>query len=201
MNATRLSIPYCAVVAIVLSLSAPTARAASQTYQLDPDHTRVTFGWTHLDFSHQNGRFNGVTGTLTFDPANPAAGKVTVTIPIAEMDTGVVALDKHLQSPEFFDAAQFPTAQFTSTAVKATNSKHLQVIGNLTIHGVTKPVTLAVTINKTGTYPAMMGGLTVAGFDATTTIKRSDFGIAAYVPMVSDEITIGISSEAAVEKK
>ncbi len=201
MNASRLSIPFCTVIAIALSLSAPAARAASQTYQLDPDHTRVTFGWTHLDFSHQNGRFNGVTGTLTFDPANPAAGKVTVTIPIAEMDTGVVALDKHLQSPEFFDAAKFPTAQFTSTAVKAINSKHLQVSGNLTIHGVTKPVTLAATINKTGTYPAMMGGLTVAGFDASTTIKRSDFGIAAYVPMVSDEITIGISTEAAVAKK
>ncbi len=124
-----------------------------------------------------------------------------MTIPIAGMDTGVVDLDKHLKAPEFFDAAKYPTAQFTSTAVKATDAKHLQVAGTLTLHGVTKLVTLAVTINKTGTYPAMMGGLTAAGFDASTTIKRSDFGIAAYVPMVSDDIAIGISTEAAVAKK
>lgn len=105
------------------------------------------------------------------------------------------ALDEHLQKADFFDAAKFPLATFKSTRVsKGATAQQLKVVGNLTLHGVTKPVTLQVTINKVGTHP--MRKAQAAGFDATTTIKRSEFGISQYVPMVGDDIHIRITVEA-----
>jgi polyisoprenoid-binding protein YceI len=176
-----------------LLLVAGSAIAAPVRYDLDPNHTQVAFSWTHFGFSHPAGRFDKVEGDFRFDPADPTKSTVTVTIPVDSIDTGVAKLDAHLKSPDFFDAARYPTATFKSTHVERAGEHGLKVSGDLTLHGVTKPVVLDVVINKVGPHP--MGGRAAAGFDARTTIKRSDFGISNYVPNVSDEITINITTE------
>lgn len=177
-----------------LLLAAGAAVAAPVQYQMDPNHTRIDFSWTHFGFSHPMGRFDAFDGDFRFDPADPGKSTVSVTIPIDTIDTGVAKLDAHLKSPDFFDAARFPTATFKSTHVQSDGAHGLKVSGDLTLHGVTKPIVLDVVINRIGPHP--MGGRAAAGFDATTTIKRSDFGISNYVPNVSDEIAISISTEA-----
>ena len=179
-------------------LVAGLAQAAPVRYDLDPHHTQVRFGWSHFGFSHMVGRFDEVKAQFQFDPADPTKSSVVVEIPIASIDTGVPALDEHLKSADFFDAARYPTATFRSTRVESAGPKALKVSGDLDLHGVTRPVVLDVTINQVGPYP--MGGRASAGFDASTTLKRSDWGIAAYVPNVSDEITLSISTEAHVPK-
>ena len=176
-----------------LLLVAGSAIAAPVRYDLDPNHTQVAFSWTHFGFSHPAGRFDKFDGDFRFDPADPTKSTVTVTIPIDSIDTGVAKLDAHLKGPDFFDAARYPTATFKSTHVERAGAHGLKVTGDLTLHGVTKPVVLDVVINKVGPHP--MGGRAAAGFDARTTIKRSDFGISNYVPNVSDEIAISITTE------
>jgi len=176
-----------------LLLVAGSAIAAPVRYDLDPNHTQVAFSWTHFGFSHPAGRFDKFDGDFRFDPADPTKSTVTVTIPIDSIDTGVAKLDAHLKGPDFFDAARYPIATFKSTQVERAGAHGLKVTGDLTLHGVTKPVVLDVVINKVGPHP--MGGRAAAGFDARTTIKRSDFGISNYVPNVSDEIAISITTE------
>lgn len=174
------------------------AMAEPARYTIDPNHTHVDFSWNHLGFSHPVGRFDGIQGDFRFDPVDPTQSSVTVTIAIDSIDTGVKALDDDLKGPAFFDAAKYPTATFKSTQVQRAGAHGLKVTGDLTLHGVTRPVVLDVVVNKVGTHP--MRGTQAAGFDATTTIKRSDFGIAKYVPNVSDEIAISISTETFVPK-
>ena len=192
-------VPLASVALSVAALFAAAAQAAPSPYVLDPHHTQITFGWTHFGFSHMSGRFDKVDGTFLFDPAAPAKSKVEVSIPIASINTGVADLDDDLRGNGFFDAGKFPNATFKSTAVKSIGKDKLAVSGDLTIHGVTRPVTLDVTINKIGMHP--MAQRAAAGFDASTTIKRTDFGISKYAPNVSDEIQIHISTETAVPKK
>jgi polyisoprenoid-binding protein YceI len=185
------------VLAAALAL-APSAFAAPVAYVIDGRHTQVQFTYAHLGFSHITGRFDAVDGTFAFDAADPTASTIAVTIPIASLSTGVPKLDDHMKSPDMFDAAQFPNATFTSTKVTAAGDGKLNVAGDLTIHGVTRPVVLDVTVNRVGEHP--MSHAQVAGFDATTTLKRSDFGINYGVPNVSDEVQIRISMEAGVPK-
>ncbi|HVR81826.1 MAG TPA: YceI family protein [Luteimonas sp.] len=181
-----------------LLLAVGVAHAEPVKYNLDPNHTQVEFSWNHFGFSHITGRFAKVEGNFLFDPADPTKSSIDVSIPISSIDTGVAALDEHLQSPDFFDVTQFPVATFKSSKVERIGEHDLQVSGELTIHGVSKPAVLDVTINKIGEHP--MAGRAAAGFDAKATIKRSDFGIAKYVPNVSDEIAIAITTEAMVPK-
>ena len=183
-------------LATALLLAAGSATAAPVRYDLDPNHTRIDFSWTHFGFSHPMGRFDRFDGDFRFDPADPTKSSVTVAIPIESIDTGVAKLDAHLKTDEFFDVAKYPTATFKSTRVERSGEHGLKVTGDLTLHGVTKPVVLDVTVNKVGRHP--MAGRDAAGFDASATIKRSDFGISNYVPNVSDEITLSISTEAIV---
>jgi polyisoprenoid-binding protein YceI len=188
----RLTFP----LATALLLAAGSATAAPVRYDLDPNHTRIDFSWTHFGFSHPMGRFDRFDGDFRFDPADPTKSSVTVTIPIDSIDTGVAKLDAHLKTDEFFDVAKYPTATFKSTRVERSGEHGLKVTGDLTLHGVTKPVVLDVTVNRIGRHP--MAGRDAAGFDASATIKRSDFGISNYVPNVSDEIRLSISTEAMV---
>ena len=181
-----------------LLLVAGAAVATPVKYDLDPNHTQVVFSWNHFGFSHPAGYFEKVEGNFQFDPTDPTRSSIAVTIPISSMHTGVAKLDEDLQSADFFDAEKFPTATFKSTRVQKVGAHGLKVTGDLTIHGVTKPAVLDVTINKIGKQP--MAGRAAAGFDAKTTIKRSDFGIAKYAPNVSDEIAIAITSETMVPK-
>ena len=176
-----------------LSVVAGATIAAPVNYELDPGHTHVFFSWTHFGFSHPAGRFDKVEGDFQFDAADPARSSITVTIPIDSIDTGVAKLDEDLRGPDFFDATKFPTATFKSTKVQRVGAHGLKVAGTLTLHGISRPVVLDVTINKIGMHP--MAGRAAAGFDAKTMVKRSDFGIAKYVPNVSDEIAITISTE------
>jgi polyisoprenoid-binding protein YceI len=178
--------------------AAMSAQAAPVTYKLDPGHTMVLFSWNHLGFSNPVADIGVGDGTLVFDAQNPANSSVNVTMPLANLDTHVPALDKHLKEPDFFNADKYPTITFKSTSVKPVGGNQYAVTGDLTVHGVTKPVTLNVTLNKSGVHP--MTKAQAIGFDATGTLKRSDFGMGAYVPMVSDEIKLTITTEAEVQK-
>ena len=173
-------------------------QAAPVTYTLDPGHTMVLFSWNHFGFSNPTANLNQVDGTLVYDEAAPTKATVDVTLPLSGLDTFVPKLDEHLKSADFLDAAKYPTVTFKSTKVTSAGKDKLKVTGDLTVHGVTKPVTLDVTVNKVGPHPMMK--VQTAGFDATATIKRSDFGVGAYVPNVSDEIKIRITTEGAVAK-
>ncbi|MGF6495161.1 polyisoprenoid-binding protein YceI [Luteibacter sp. 621] len=177
-----------------LLAAAGTATAAPVTYKLDPGHTMVLFSWNHFGFSNPSANLGQVDGTLVYDEADPTKATVEATLPLAGLDTFVPKLDEHLKSADFLDAAKFPTVTFKSTKVAAAGKGKLKVTGDLTVHGVTKPVTLDVTLNKVGPHPMMK--VQTVGFDATATIKRSDFGVGAYVPNVSDEIKIRITTEA-----
>jgi len=179
------------VSALALSFAAPLQ--AAETYTLDPAHTEIGYRINHFGFSSPSGKFASVTGTLTLDEQKPEASKVTATITIANLFTGIEKLNTHLLSKDFFDATQFPTATFTSTKVDVTGKDTAKVTGDLTLHGVTKSITLDVTLNKLGEN--MMHKKT-AGFTAMTILRRSDFGISAYVPNLADEVQIHIESEA-----
>ena len=182
------------VSAALLSALALPALAAPVEYTIDPNHSQVEFTYNHFGFSNITGRFDQIEGKVIFDADAPAASSAKATIQIASLDAGVDKLDAHLKSGDFFDAAQFATAEFVSTAVEAVGAGKLKMTGDLTIHGVTKPVVFDVTINQVGDHP--MKKIPAAGFDAQTKIKRSDFGIGLYAPNVSDEITIEITVEA-----
>jgi polyisoprenoid-binding protein YceI len=177
---------------------AVSAQAAPVTYKLDPSHTMVLFSWNHFGYSNPTADFGLGEGTLVFDEQNPAKSSVDVTLPLAGLDTHVPALDKHLKEADFFDADKYPTVTFKSTKVQPLGGHKFNVTGDLTVHGVTKTVVLAATLNKVGPHP--MSKAQSIGFDATTSIKRSDFGVGAYVPKVSDEINIRITTEGSVPK-
>ncbi|KJV36464.1 YceI family protein [Luteibacter yeojuensis] len=183
---------YLALAGLVAT--AGTATAAPVTYKLDPGHTMVLFSWNHFGFSNPSANLGNVDGTLVYDEKDPTKATVEATLPLTGLDTFVPKLDEHLKSADFLDAAKYPTVTFKSTKVTAAGKGKLKVAGDLTVHGVTKPVTLDVTLNKVGPHPMMK--VQTVGFDATTTIKRSDFGVGAYVPNVSDEIKIHITTEA-----
>jgi polyisoprenoid-binding protein YceI len=182
-------------IALATAFALASAPVFAGTYTLDPGHTQVVFSWNHFGYSNPTAQFGKVEGTLEYDQANPTKASVEVKIPLASVNSNVPKLDEHLQKDEFFDSAKYPDATFKSTNVeKGAGKDKLKVTGNLTLHGVTKPVVLDVTVNKVGEHP--MRKAPAAGFEASTTLKRSDFGISKYVPMVSDEIKIHITSEA-----
>ncbi|MGH8159862.1 MAG: YceI family protein [Rhodanobacter sp.] len=178
--------------------TAVSVQAAPVTYKLDPNHTMVLFSWNHFGYSNPTADFGLGKGTLVFDEQHPAQSSVEVTLPLANLDTHVPALDKHLKEADFFNADQYPTVTFKSTKVQPLGGHKFKVTGDLTVHGVTKPVVLDATLNKVGPNP--MTKTQAIGFDATTSLKRSDFGIGAYVPNVSDEISIRITTEGSVPK-
>lgn len=180
------------LLAAVLAATAFSANAADK-YNFDPGHSQINFSWNHFGFSNIWARFDKFDGELLLDTKDLSKSSVSVTIPLDGLDTKVEKLDAHLKSADFFDAGKFPTITFKSTKVEAAGEGKLKVGGDLTIHGVTKPATLDVTVNKIGVHPMMKDE--AAGFDASTTIKRSDFGVGAYVPNVSDEIKVHITTE------
>jgi polyisoprenoid-binding protein YceI len=169
--------------------SADVSKVTGGTYQVDGGHTQVLFAYDHMGFSNNMGVIAGPTGTLTLDPKNASAATVSVEFPVANIRTGVAALDEHLLKPEFFDGAKFPTAKFVSTGVKVQGTT-ADITGNLTIKGITKPVTLDAQFYGVGANP--MNKKENIGFSATTAIKRSDFGMGGFVPVVGDEIELKI---------
>lgn len=183
----------------IFALSLCAAPALATTYTIEPDYTQVVFGWDHLGFSHPTAQIAQGTGTLEFDPMEPTRATLQVTLPVASLMTGVPGLDEHLKSDDFFDVARFPQARFVSTRVaKGTMDDRLTVTGNLTIRTVTRPVTLEVRVLKTGTNPRT--DVPTIGFVASGRILRSAFGLGAFVPQVSDEITLQITCQGAESK-
>jgi polyisoprenoid-binding protein YceI len=185
------------LLTFLLAASA-SAFAAPQTFNIDPTHTQVTFTWNHFGFSNPSARLEDIKGSVVVDQADWAKSSVEVTMPFSGLHTGVPKLDEHMKTPDFFDAAKFPDVTFKSTKVTKTGAETLDITGDLTVHGVTKPVTLHARINKIGENK-MIGSQT-AGFDADTTLKRSDFGVNKYVPMVGDEIKVHITVSADLAK-
>ena len=175
--------------------AAVSVQAAPVTYKLDPGHTMVLFSWNHFGYSNPTADLGLGEGTLVFDEQHPANSSVEVTLPLARLDTHVPALDEHLKKPDFLNADQYPVVTFKSTEVQPLGGNKFKVTGNLTVHGVTRPVVLDATLNKVGPHP--MTKAPSIGFDATASIKRSDFGVGAYVPNVSDELSIRITTEGA----
>lgn len=166
---------------------------AADKYEFDGNHTNVVFSWTHFGLSNPSARFAKVEGEVLLDTADLTKSSVNVTIPVDSLRTDVPKFDEHLRSSDFFDLAKFPTASFKSTKVEKAGDSKLKVTGDLTIHGVTKSTVLDVTVNKIGDHP--MAKKPAAGFDAVTIVKRSDFGMGNYVPNVSDEVKIHITTE------
>ncbi len=168
----------------------------SGTYVIDPNHTNVVAQWNHFGFSNPVANFGQVEGTIVYDADNVGASSVEVTLPLSGLASFATDFNEHLSSADFFDAAKFPVATFRSTSVESAGGNSLKVTGDLTIKDNTHPVVLDVTINRFGEHPMLKRA--TAGFDATTTIKRSDFGVGAYVPNVSDEVQLRITTEASV---
>lgn len=169
------------------------------TYTADPNHTLVSWKVDHLGFTPYYGLFGEITGTLQFDPKAPNAAKVDVTIPVSKVTTASAALTAHLLKagkdggkPDFFGAAP-ADARFVSTRVVATG-KNAVITGDLTLNGVTRPVTLKAKFYGAGTAPAQMGGKQNIGFEASGSIKRSDFGISMFIPMVGDTVHLKIAA-------
>jgi polyisoprenoid-binding protein YceI len=181
-----------------LLVASASAVAAPQTFTIDGHHTQVSFTYSHFGFSNPTGRMEDVQGTVIVDQDDWAKSSVEVVMPLTGLHTGVAALDEHLKKPDFFDAAKYPTITFKSTQVSKTGAETLDITGDLTVHGVTRPVTLHARINKIGENK--MTGSQTAGFDADTTLKRSDFGVKMYVPAVSDEVHVHITLSADLKK-
>jgi polyisoprenoid-binding protein YceI len=171
------------------------AEIQAGTYKLESSHGKITWSVKHMGFSTYVGQFTNVSADLTIDPANPSASTLTATVPIADVNPANDALKGHLQTPDFFDAAQFPTASFkaTSVVVDKNDASEADVTGDLTIRGVTRPVTLEVKFNQAG---PSMGNTYKVGFDGETTIKRSDFGVSYGLGVgLGDDVELHIEGE------
>ncbi|WP_174286606.1 YceI family protein [Sphingomonas bacterium] len=169
---------------------------AAGTYAVEPNHTQVTFSVSHMGISPFAGTFSGGSGILTVDPAKPDSATVTVTIPTRSVQTTSSKLTEELNSADWLDTAKYPDAVFKSTAVH-TRGPGAMIEGMLTLHGVTKPVALYARFFGAGTNP--MSKKASVGFLGRITIKRSDFGVTKYVPMVSDDTVLIVN--AAFEKQ
>jgi polyisoprenoid-binding protein YceI len=183
--------------AAALALTAPMAFA--ETWVPDPGHTRVTTTWNHAGFSMQAAQFQKVEGSLEFEAGDIAGAKADFSVMVDSVVTGIDALDTELKGPGFLDAANHPAIRFVSTSVEQTGDMTVKATGDFTMKGVTMPVTFDITVHSMGEHPVgqffdYYKGEWL-GLTATTTIKRSEFGVEAFIPVGSDEIQIEISSE------
>lgn len=183
------------ILALAVSLAAGNSLiAAPVTYTLDPAHSQVTVGWSHFGLSSPTATFGQLEGTLVYDADALDESSVRVTIPLSSLEGHDADFNEHLRSKDFFEADKYPKATFESTRVESAGEGKLRVTGDLKVKDKSAPVTLDVTVNTIGPHP--MSKTPAAGFDATATIKRSDFGVGAYAPNVSDEVKLMITVEA-----
>ncbi|MBT9384239.1 YceI family protein [Pseudooceanicola sp. CBS1P-1] len=184
------------VMAAALALVAPAAFAAPEAYTLDPGHSQIVFSYNHLGFSTGHGMFSGFDGTIQFDQEDPANSSVEVSFPVRSMITGFEPRFEHFMSDDFFAApdGSEKMVTFKSTSIEVTGEDTALITGDLTLNDVTKPVVLDAKLNQAGEHP--MEGKPWAGFNATTTLIRSDYNLGMYAPYVSDEVKLEISIEA-----
>ena len=178
------------MLALVL-LTSTFSLAATTTYKVDPVHSFVIFRIKHMDVGHVYGRFNEPNGQITIDDSDPSKSSFMLELATAKLDTGVQKRDEHLRSPDFFNAKQFPSIKFASKEVKKTD-KGYEVVGDLTLHGVTK----SITVNMEQTGQAAMGAKQMIGFETTVDLKRSDFGMKTMIGPAADDVRLMISLEA-----
>ncbi len=181
-------------LAAVAAASLGTSAMAADKYTLDSSHSQIVFSYNHLGYSTTYGMFSGFEGEIMFDQDSPANSSVSVSMPVMSMFTGWEQRDGHFMSGDFFGASEGDLITFTSTAIEVTGDDTAMITGDLTMNGTTKSVVLDAKLNLTGTHP--MAQTEWAGFDATTTLLRSDFGLGAFAPAVSDEVEVIISIEA-----
>jgi polyisoprenoid-binding protein YceI len=181
-----------------LLLAASLPAMAAQKYDIDQNHTHLTFTWNHLGFSSPSATLEKFSGDFQFDAADLTKSSISVTLPLEGLHTGVAKLDDDLKSPGFFDAAKYPDITFKSTKVEKIGADGVKITGDLTVHGVTKPVVLNGKVNKIGDNP--MGKGPSAGFDADATLKRSEFGVGKLVPAIADEIKVHITLDSHLAK-
>lgn len=186
------------VGATLLMSTTPGVAAKAETWRFDPVHTQVVFFADHLGFSHGIGRMKVREGWLRFDVADWSTAQVDVTLDIGSLDMGEAKWTQAVQSGRFLDSARWPTAHFVSTSVEKTDAGNGLVHGQLTLHGVSKPVTLAITFNRIGRDPYAFK--TKAGFTARTTLNRFDFGIERFRDVVGAEVELRIEVEAIRDK-
>jgi polyisoprenoid-binding protein YceI len=181
-----------AALALATATTAP-AFAAPETYVVDPTHTYPRFSYSHFGYSTQLSRFNKTSGSVVLD-ASAKTGAVDITIDTKSVDTGYATFDEHIQGADFLDTAQHPTATFKSTRVVFEGDKPVAIEGQLTLKGITRPVTL--TVSSFQALPHPMLKKPAIGANASTTVKRSDFAMGKYAPNVGDEVRIDIAIEA-----
>jgi polyisoprenoid-binding protein YceI len=178
---------------IIAATFTTAAHAAPETYIIDVNHTKPVFSYSHFGYSTQMSRFDSLAGTIVLDRA-AKTGSIDVTIDAKSVDSGFPVFNEHLQDEDFFNTAKYPTITFKSSKLKFDGDKLTAVDGNLTIKGITKPVTLTLTSMQCMPHP--MNKKPACGANATTVIKRSDFNMAKYVPYVGDDVTLTIPVEA-----
>ena len=197
LTAWLLPLAILVPVALAAQGSPQTSAIKAGSYTIDSSHTLVRFSLDHLGFNDYFGTLPGATGSLVLNPAKIAQTKLDVSLPVAQLSTTNAKLDGELTSPDWFDAAQYPTIRFVSQTVTQTGPRTARIAGTLTMHGVSKPVTLDATFGGAGINP--LSKTYTVGFKATGTIKRSDFGVSKYLPLVGDAVTLSIT--AAFEQK
>lgn len=183
-------------LAIALSAFSAATFAAPETFNIDPAHTAPRFEYSHFGYSNQLHQFDKTSGKIVIDRA-AKTGSVDVTIDATSVNTGFPLFNQHIQGEDFFDTAKYPTATFKSTKVRFDGDKPVAVEGDLTIKGVTKPVTLTLTSFQAMPHPMLKKD--AIGANAVTKIKRTDFNMAKFVPYVGDEVTLTIAVEAIKE--
>jgi polyisoprenoid-binding protein YceI len=198
-----LGLPACIGLALALAACGYLLPSHNQTfepaklpagaYRLDPEHASLLVKLDHFGFSELVGRFDRFEGSLDFDPERPAAAHLTVLIDPASIDFNLPKFEQDLRGPDWFDVARFPQARFESRTIAVTGDKTGRVTGDLTLHGVTAPVTLEVTFN--GGADSLLTGRYTLGFAASGTLSRSTFGLGAYAPAVGDQVTLEIHAE------
>jgi polyisoprenoid-binding protein YceI len=180
------------LAAMVISSAGVAVRVSdAANYALDGSHTSVVFAVSHLGFSYTYGRFNEVTGTFAFDSSDPTASRFAIDMNTGSVDTNDAKRDQHLKGPDFFNAKQFPKIQFRSTSL-ASKGDSLELTGELTLHGVTKEITIPLKFLGEGKGPT---GKEHAGFMSQFSLKRSDFGMTNMVGPIGDEVSVLMSFE------
>lgn len=185
---------------LLLSSGIPPASAASASYELDPVHTRVLFAVEHAGFSHALGTVSGSTGQLQFDPDDWSTARLEVSVPLQRLDLGDEKWNKAVRAGNLLDTTRFPTATFISTRIEPIDPRHASVYGTLTLHGVPKEVKLDVILNALKRHPLPPFRRT-AGFSATVTLSRADFGIDAWKSVIGDKVELRLEVEATRTRK
>ncbi len=198
MNVLKTAILGAGMAAFSLLGVTTAAQAEIEQYKFDTVHTQIIFFVDHLGFSKSEGEFIDFDGGFTFDRGQPENSSVEVTIQTVSIDMDDEKWDEHMKNEDFFNVEKFPTMTFKSTGIEVTGENTANITGDLTLLGVTKPVVLNVTHNKSGKHP--FGEKYAAGFSATASLKRSDFGMTYGLPMVGDDVEIRIEVEAEREE-